>query len=36
MQAVSHFGPQEWLFTLLGVVVIGAFFMRGFGSRKNY
>jgi len=36
MQAVSHFGPQEWLFSLLGVVAIGAFCMRGFGSRKNY
>ncbi|HEV3003304.1 MAG TPA: hypothetical protein VGX78_02540 [Pirellulales bacterium] len=36
MNAVAHFGPQEWLFCLLGTVAVGAFCMRGFGSRKNY
>ncbi len=36
MQAVSHFGPQEWLFSLLGVVAIGTLWMRGLGWRKNY
>ncbi|HUY32069.1 MAG TPA: hypothetical protein VMV69_04750 [Pirellulales bacterium] len=36
MQTVSHFGPQEWLFSLLGVVAIGVFCMQGFGSRKDF
>jgi len=36
MRAISHFGPQEWLFSLLAVVVIGALCLRGFGSRSGY
>jgi hypothetical protein len=27
---------QGWFFLLCGALVMGAFFLRGFGSRKNY
>jgi hypothetical protein len=27
---------QAWLLVLCGVVIIGAFCLRGFGSRSNY
>ena len=27
---------QEWFVVLCGVVIIGAFCLRGFGSRSNY
>lgn len=33
---VNHFGMQEWFFVLVGVVIFGAFCMRGFGSRSGY
>jgi len=33
---ISHFGPQEWLLTLIAVVIVGAVCMRGFGSRSSY
>lgn len=33
---VNHFGPQQWLLTLLGVVLVGAVCLRGFGSRSSY
>jgi hypothetical protein len=32
----DRFGPQEWFWILVGLVVGGAFLLRGFGSRKNY
>ena len=33
---VYHLDRQEWLLVLCGVVIIGAFCLRGFGSRSNY
>ncbi len=36
LQFVDGLGRQEWFYVLIGVVVIGAFCMRGFGSRSNY
>ncbi len=36
LRHVTHFGPQEWLVTLVFALGIGAFLLRGFGSRKNY
>jgi len=34
MKYVAHLDRQSWFFILLGVVVIGAFCMRGFGIRR--
>jgi hypothetical protein len=36
VRQVNHFGAQEWFWILAGVLVVGAFFLRGFGSRKQY
>jgi hypothetical protein len=33
---VNHLDRQAWLFVLCTVLVIGAYFLRGFGSRSNY
>ena len=35
-QFINGLDAQEWLFVLLGVVVIGLICLRGFGSRTNY
>jgi hypothetical protein len=32
----DRFGPHEWFWILIGIVVGGAFLLRGFGSRKHY
>ena len=34
MKYVAHLDRQAWFFVLLGVVIIGAFCMRGLGIRK--
>ena len=36
MRHVGHFNKQEWLFVLLGTVLLGFFCLRGFGSRSRY
>ena len=36
MRFVNTLDKQEWLLILCGVVVIGIFCMRGFGSRASY
>lgn len=36
MRSIDRFDLQDWLFIFLLVVLIGAFCMRGFGSRSNY
>jgi hypothetical protein len=36
MRKLSDLGPQEWFLLLLCVLVVGAFFLRGFGSRSRY
>ena len=36
MRFIEHLDAQQWLLLLLGVVLIGLFCMRGFGSRSGY
>ena len=36
MRFIERMDAQDWLLALLGVVVIGLFCMRGFGSRSDY
>jgi len=33
---IEHMDMQEWLLALLGVIAVGFFCMRGFGSRSQY
>ena len=33
---IDGMGTQEWMLVLVGVIVLGFFCMRGFGSRSNY
>jgi hypothetical protein len=32
----NELSSQQWFWVLIGVTVIGAFCMRGFGSRSKY
>jgi hypothetical protein len=32
----DRLGPHEWFWILIGIIVGGAFLLRGFGSRKHY
>lgn len=36
MTSATHLNRQQWFLVLIGVVVLGMFFLKGFGSRKNY
>lgn len=36
MRLINAMDPQEWLLVLLGVIVVGLFCLRGFGSRSRY
>lgn len=36
MRFIQHMDTQEWVLALIGVVIVGLFCMRGFGSRSNY
>ena len=36
MRFVNHLDMQQWLMLLLGVIVLGFFCLRGFGSRSDY
>ncbi len=36
MRIFDRMGTQEWVLVLAGLVVIGWFFLRGFGSRSSY
>jgi hypothetical protein len=36
MNWIYRFDRQAWLIVLCGVLAVGAFFLRGFGSRSNY
>jgi hypothetical protein len=35
-QFINGLGTQEWVFLLMGVVVVGFVCLRGFGSRSKY
>lgn len=36
MRHVEHLDTQDWLLVFIVAVAIGAFCMRGFGSRSHY
>jgi hypothetical protein len=36
MRFVEQMDIQEWLLALFGVVIVGLFCLRGFGSRSKY
>jgi hypothetical protein len=36
LQWTSRLSSQQWLYVLIGVTIVGAMCLRGFGSRKNY
>jgi hypothetical protein len=36
MNWINQIDRQQWFFILLAVLVMGAFWLRGFGSRSNY
>lgn len=36
VRATGHLGREEWLAVFAIVVVIGSYFLRGFGSRTGY
>jgi hypothetical protein len=36
LQWIDHLDRNAWLLVLCGVLAIGAFCLRGFGSRSNY
>ena len=36
MRQINHMDAQGWLFVLIGVVFVGFFCLRGFGSRSDY
>lgn len=36
MRVIDSVDAQEWLLVLLGVIVVGLFCLRGFGSRSRY
>ncbi|MHC4405325.1 MAG: hypothetical protein ACYTG0_37235 [Planctomycetota bacterium] len=36
MQYIENMDIQEWLVAFFGVVVVGLFCLRGFGSRSDY
>ncbi len=33
---IERLSPQEWFYVLVGVIVAGFVFLRGFGSRTGY
>ena len=35
-QWTNRLSSQQWLYVLIGVTIVGAMCLRGFGSRKNY
>jgi hypothetical protein len=35
-QWANRLTSQQWLYVLIGVTIVGAMCLRGFGSRKNY
>jgi hypothetical protein len=36
LRSVEHFDKQDWMLVMVAVLVLGAFCLRGFGSRSNY
>jgi len=36
LRIIERMTMQHWFFVLIGVVLVGLFCMRGFGSRTHY
>jgi hypothetical protein len=36
LRGAGNLGPQHWVLILVAIIVIGAYFLRGFGSRAKY
>jgi hypothetical protein len=36
MRVVNCIDAQDWVLVLVGVIVVGVFCLRGFGSRSQY
>ncbi len=36
MRQLGRLEPEQWILLAVGVLVVGMFCMRGFGSRKDY
>ena len=36
LRYADRLGTQEWALLLIGVIVVGLFCLRGFGSRSDY
>jgi hypothetical protein len=36
MREMNQLDAREWLYVLVGVVFVGLFCLRGFGSRSDY
>jgi hypothetical protein len=32
----DRLSPHHWFWILVAILIVGAFFLRGFGSRKHY
>jgi hypothetical protein len=32
----DRLGPKDWFWILIAMIIVGAFLLRGFGSRKHY
>ncbi len=33
---INHMEPQDWLFVLAGMIVVGVLCLKGMGSRSQY
>jgi hypothetical protein len=36
LQQAGNLGPQHWVLILVGIIILGAILLRGFGSRAKY
>lgn len=36
MRYAERLGPQEWVLVFAAMILVGLFFLRGFGSRSRY
>lgn len=36
LRDASDLEPQHWVLILVAIIIVGAFFLRGFGSRAKY
>lgn len=36
VRTINNMGMREWFWVLMGLIIFGAFCLRGFGSRSKY